>query len=195
MKKWWWLALAVLLAWYVLHDREQVRPAGVLAANVPAQGAARAKPFNLNGYQLHPLASFQLTARVLSREDYRSGREADLSPVDIAFGWGPMSDSAVLQHISISQGNRWYHWQASGDVPITLREIEVHSANMHLIPANRAVEKTILSLRKGQLVTLQGHLVRVEAADGWHWNSSLTREDTGNGACEVIHVESLAVQP
>jgi hypothetical protein len=33
--------------------------------------------------------------------------------------------------------------------------------------------------------------VRVEAADGWSWTSSLTRDDTGPGACEVMWVDWL----
>jgi hypothetical protein len=46
-------------------------------------------------------------------------------------------------------------------------------------------------LRPGQVVRLQGYLVRVEAPGGWQWNSSMTRDDTGNGACEVMLVQSV----
>jgi hypothetical protein len=121
------------------------------------------------------------------------GREAELAPVDIAFGWGRMSDSAVLDKISITQGNRWYHWHTD-ETPIPLREIELSSANMHLIPSDNAVKRAIKSVRQGQMVSLSGKLVRVDATDGWHWQSSLTREDTGGGACELIYVESFYAQ-
>ena len=30
--------------------------------------------------------------------------------------------------------------------------------------------------------------IQVEADDGWRWRSSTTREDTGDGACEVVYV-------
>jgi hypothetical protein len=30
--------------------------------------------------------------------------------------------------------------------------------------------------------------VQVNTPDGWRWRSSLTREDTGGGACEVVYV-------
>jgi len=43
-------------------------------------------------------------------------------------------------------------------------------------------------------VTLRGWLIDVDAADGWHWRTSRTREDTGGGACEIIWVESVAVE-
>jgi hypothetical protein len=36
-------------------------------------------------------------------------------------------------------------------------------------------------------------LVRVEGQDGFIWSSSLSRDDTGAGACELIWLEQLRV--
>jgi hypothetical protein len=41
-------------------------------------------------------------------------------------------------------------------------------------------------------VIVRGYLVEARGADGWRWRSSLTREDTGAGACELIWVESVS---
>jgi hypothetical protein len=101
-----------------------------------------------------------------------------------------MSDSAVLAKIDISQGNRFYRWQTR-EPPIPLREIEMSSANMHLIPADDSVKYALEDTREGQLVKLTGKLVKVDAKDGWRWKSSLTRNDTGGGACELIYVETF----
>ena len=49
------------------------------------------------------------------------------------------------------------------------------------------------SVRSVEVVKLSGYLVQVNASDGWHWKSSLIREDTGNGACEVVYVKELVV--
>jgi hypothetical protein len=50
------------------------------------------------------------------------------------------------------------------------------------------------SVRVGQIVQLTGNLVEVEQIkDHWIWRSSLTRNDSGNGACELIFVKSLYV--
>jgi len=138
------------------------------------------------------LQSFQLEARILGREDYYFDRGAKLSPTDLALGWGPMADPDVLRHISISQRNRWYFWRAE-QLPIERRQIEIHSANMHLIPANPDVANTLAGLEEGQQIRLSGQLVRVEGDDGYNWVSSLSREDTGDGACELIWVEQLTV--
>ncbi|MDH4134437.1 MAG: hypothetical protein OEV31_06575 [Gammaproteobacteria bacterium] len=35
--------------------------------------------------------------------------------------------------------------------------------------------------------------VWIQASDGWQWRSSLTRTDSGNGACEVVLVKSMRV--
>jgi len=96
----------------------------------------------------------------------------------------------VLEQIDISQDNRWYRWRVE-QFPIPRREIEIHSANMHLIPANQAVADTLAGIRPGQRIALTGQLVQVEGDDGFRWLSSLTREDTGDGACELIWVEQL----
>ena len=47
------------------------------------------------------------------------------------------------------------------------------------------------SVRPGEVVHLEGFLVDVKRDDGWHWNTSLTREDTGAGACEIVLVETI----
>ncbi len=145
----------------------------------------------LNGHTITPLEPFQLEALVLSREDYRFDRGARVSPTDLALGWGPMADPQVLARIDISQSNRWYRWRAE-EFPIPRREIETHSANMHLIPANDTVARALKQVEPGQRIVLSGQLVRVDGDDGFHWQSSLSREDTGEGACELIWVEGLS---
>ena len=75
--------------------------------------------------------------------------------------------------------------------PIPAEEISTHSANMHMIPATPLVKRQLLALRVGQVVHLQGQLIQAEGRDRWKWRSSMTRMDTGDGACEVIWVESV----
>ena len=192
-----WLLLILLIgygAWKEWSGRSIYQADGVLAASMPIQtDLDDVAAFEFEGYSIKPLADFTLKARVLSRADYSLGREAELVPTDIAFGWGHMSDTAVLSKIEISQGNRFYFWRTD-DPPIPLREIEVSSANMHLSPSTKAIKRTIGAVHPGQIVQLRGKLVRVDAADGWHWQSSLTREDTGGGACELVFVESIFVE-
>ena len=74
-----------------------IRGTGVLAPEDPVQSSPGAAGVQmLNGYQLIPLAAFSIRARVLGRENYHFDREADLSPLDLALGWGRMSDHLPL---------------------------------------------------------------------------------------------------
>ena len=191
------ILLFLLIGWgawsYFSHRPVETGP-GTLAPKSPVQEAARgAEPFVFEGFRIPPLARFSATARVLGAERYRLDRESSLSPVDLALGWGPMSDNANLDRIEISQNNRFYHWQ-SKDLPLPRQDIERNSANMHLIPGDAAIRRQLLGVRKGQVVSFDGYLVEAESPDGWRWRSSLTRDDTGSGACELVWVKELAVR-
>jgi len=182
-------------AWNHFSTRPVDHAAGILAPDDPVQIDRSGLPaFSVAAYRIMPAATFSLQARVLATEAYHAGREADLSPVDLALGWGPMSDSAVLDRLQISQGNRFYFYRWSGAPPIPPADIVEHSANMHMIPANDDIKRRLGAVRTGQIVALSGYLVRVQGPDGWHWNSSMTRSDSGNGACELVWVQDLAIR-
>jgi hypothetical protein len=195
MKKVIILLLIVFGGWKLLSSPGSVTLGpGVLAGVEPYQDSVEpAVSRSIENYTITDLATFRIKAKVLSRKDYVIGREADLSPVDLALGWGNMSDESVLSNIEISQSGRFYRWQVES-FPIPRREIETHSANMHLIPANEAVKDEIEKVREGEIIEISGSLVEVLSGnDGWRWTSSMTRTDTGSGACELILVDSFNI--
>ncbi len=182
----------VLLMW--LKEDSIDLGSGVLAPNEPLQEKiSMQKSFAFKKYTITPLANFKVKAKVLSRENYTSGREAELSPTDLALGWGRMSDKTVTQEVDIWQSGRWFRWKTQ-KLPIPKREIERHSANMHMLPKDEHVAQALKKVRKGDIVVIKGYLVKVDARDGWHWISSLSRSDTGNGACEVVFLEEISVE-
>ena len=186
--------ILVLFGVYQCWDSRDVsQPDGILAPNQPIQqNIANPKPFDFKGYRVTPLATFEIEARVLSRERYRRGREAELSPIDLALGWGPMSAQEVIDQLQISQSNRYYRWRTDR-LPIPAPVIASHSANMHIIPAADPIEKELMKIREGHVVRLGGYLIQANAQDGWRWRSSLTRSDTGGSACELIFVDRISV--
>lgn len=189
-------ALLVLLGALSHWRHRSLHPLpGVLAAEAPEQiDLDHGAQLQRGDVTLTTRAHFDITARVLSRKDYSWGADADLIPEDLALGWGRMSDSGVLAKIEITQSDRFYYWHVK-EFPIPRREIETSSANMHMIPADAGVKRELEQVRQGQVVHIQGFLVDASRADGWHWNTSMTRDDTGAGACELVYVESLDFVP
>lgn len=177
-----------------LEQPPLVTVAAVTESRPPLQRDLNAGPvFRMNGYTLTALAEISLGARVILAREYGNDRESSLAPVDLALAWGPMADPRVLGAISFSQSGRFYHWRYEGTPPIPHREIELNSANMHMIPSTKALAAQLRAVKPGNLVRVRGYLVQAHAPDGWHWRSSLTRADTGGGACELVFVQALEV--
>jgi hypothetical protein len=128
---------------------------------------------------------------VLHQKIYRYDRGADLVPVDLAVGWGPMSDQAVLDRLAISQASRFFYYEYKGAPPIPREEIVSHATNLHLIPSDKTIATQCRALRSGDLIHLAGLLVEASGPGVGTWRSSLSRTDTGNGACELVWVEEV----
>jgi hypothetical protein len=169
-------------------------PAEIAFGDGPLQTDAPSAmtPFQHEDALLKPLAGFSVDARVLSSKTYGSDRESKYAPIDLALGWGRMRDDAVLSKLDISQSGRWYNYRWRDQPPIAADEIVRSSANMHMIASNSAVADALDDLDADDRIRIDGWLVQVEAQDGWRWRSSLSRDDSGQGACEVIYVCAVA---
>jgi hypothetical protein len=202
-----WLLIFVAIAagawWLASPDPVASAPAGITTrargCPLPAQrvgddGTLQSDaPGGMTGFRIddasaEPLAGFSVAARVLAREDYDDDREARYAPLDLALAWGRMRDDHVLSQLDISQSGRFYRYRWSGEPPLPPDELVRSSANMHLIPADDTVRAALDGIDADDRVRIDGWLVQVRAQDGWQWRSSLTREDAGAGACELIYV-------
>ncbi len=198
----WLVALVVLLAgWRYLDSRPQPWPPGVIAPDTPRQvdldpgeDDAAGAPWRRADFTATPRARFGAAVRVLSKEHYRFDPIARAAPVDLAVGWGAMSDTAIIDALEVSQGARFYTWRYEAEPPLPVGEITRHSANWHIVPGNAEVERRLDDLRTGDVVELDGWLVDLRRDDGGMARTSLRRDDSGAGACEIIWVERLAVR-
>jgi len=189
------IALAAMGSWQG-YSNWQLRPVhpsdGAIAPDDPQQTDSEGAPVTALGrWRLTPQARYDITARILSREDYHFDLLSDLIPEDLALGWGPMSDNRVLSAFRITQGARFYSWMPKQPLPIPRQDVIEHSANTHVIPADAGVARQLKRLRVGQVVHLTGFLVNGERDDGAYIHTSLTRSDTGPGSCEVMLVEQV----
>lgn len=180
---------------YGLWPRPALRhPPGMLVTAAPEQHWIAGRPLPAqHGWTLDAAATYTIKARVLHTRRYWDDGSA-LVPYDVALGWGPMSDQAVLDRLQISQSTRFMFSVWADPPPIPGKEIGCHSSNNHLIAASPAVAAVIRKLRTGQIATLRGYLVNATSPDGGHWNTSLTRTDDGPGACELFYVESAQAE-
>jgi hypothetical protein len=145
-------------------------------------------------WTITPKASYVLRGVVLSRERYRSGPIASLSQWDVAMAWGKLLENDLWRQISWSQTSRWYLWTRKADFPRGDDFIARWSSNTHLIPATPVMKRAIPLLKKHALAELTGSLVSVRGTkrdEWWNWNSSLSREDGGDGSCEVLYLTRL----
>jgi hypothetical protein len=189
-----WLVAAVLAVslWRMYSHRDVAHVPGILVTEDPRQRNLDTGAFIEHGaWRLKPRAEFAATVRILHREDYSLDELAELVPTDFAVGWGPMSDSAVLADVEITQGNRFYYWRTQ-HWPIARADIEAHSANWHVIPENDLVRASLDRARVGSLVEFRGQLVDVEGRAGRR-TTSLVRTDTGAGACEILLATSAKI--
>lgn len=165
------IAVALLVAFFAVeklrvhYADQRLQNHGLAAvsqppADSPVQEATSQAAFEFRGYQVKPLATFAVRARVLSREDYYVGKEAELSPLDLALGWKRMADPAVYEALNITQGGRWYRYTWRDQPPIPLQEIIESSANMHMIAATPVVERALKKARAGAYIRITGRLWR-----------------------------------
>ena len=191
-------ALGALVWWAFFHEGRHPA-AGIAAPELPQQTslAGGVEEWRVAGeYRVTALADYRLHARVLGVSKYRNDAGAPVAPVDLALGWGQMSDWAVYGRLNISQRGRYYlyEWGPEGP-PIPAGEIVTHSANTHVIPADEEVARALAGVRLHDVVWMEGQLVEVHGPGGFYWRSSLTRTDTGGGSCELFRVRRLAVEP
>jgi hypothetical protein len=158
-------------------------------------------PFRLDrgGYEftLTPLATYTARGVVLGEEGYSSGWNSLLAPCDVALAWGSLLEGDLYREISWSQSGRWYWWEWEDGASEKVKDerfVARWSANTHIIPADDNLRRAAKGLRSGTPVELSGYLVKVDVKKGdftcW-WTSSTSRQDTGDGSCEVLYLMRL----
>jgi len=192
------ILLGLLGGWHwFTTERPVARPPGAVAAAEPQQEmVADAGTVEHAGFALEKRARYRFTALVLRKEIYRIDAGANLAPVDLGIGWGRMSDPAVVGALQFSQMGRFLYWEPRdrAHFPLPPDELVRSAAQVHAIPAAPHIERRLRSLRPGALITAEGWLVDARQPNGAVWRTSLSRADSGAGACELMLIEALEVQ-
>jgi len=179
--------------------------AGLVINDEPEQAKSDKRPWNSEGVHFVPEASYDLKCRVLHRERYWTDEAARFAPLDLAVAWGRASDSAVVDKMTVTQGNRHFQLNATR-VPLPGMEMVTHNANVHCVPATPEIREKLLRVQINDFVELKGYLVNASwrqrgivqrltgsAGDLKSWETSTRRDDVGDGSCEILWIESIEV--
>ncbi|MBF0486216.1 MAG: hypothetical protein HQL16_06860 [Candidatus Omnitrophica bacterium] len=187
------LGCGAFVLWHFFAPLPKATWHGLAAPAEPVQAMdALPAPWKLGQKTITPRARYEIKAVVLSKHHYWAGRdEDDISPYDLALGWGVMSDAAVINALKVSQYGRWYNYTWQDAPPADPGDIARHSSNNHIVAASRNIASKIEALKRLDVVFLKGYLVDITQPDGWSWETSLRRDDSGGGACELFWVDTV----
>lgn len=177
-------------AWFLFHH-PKANWQGELAPNDPFETSVGLPlPWSYKDFTIIPQAKYHIQAVILSKHHYWGLETEDtLSSYDLALGWGPMSDAVVINQLNITQGSRWYEYSWRKSPPIDLFEIISHSSNHHIVAGDQDVLEAVESFKRYNVVDLEGYLVEIQSnKENWVWHTSLSRFDTGEGACKLFWV-------
>lgn len=191
-----WLALDRFLPGLALNVISHDEAPFPNALKEPVQEGTAHDPFEKTygrrSYRITPRATYDVAARVGGTERYRSGASGSLLPWDFVLAWGAVTKEPAWSHISITQTGRFYMW-STREASLDLGYIASHTANTHLLPGSSRVATALARVRRGDVVRLEGDLVDIDGPEGFAWKTSLTRTDTGAGACETLYVRALTI--
>jgi len=168
--------------------------------NEPIQKASRAKPFDFEyrnkTYSVEPVADYELWGLVVTHNDIMGMTDIihdddSVDIKDICVVWGDNVQNNDYRDVSYSSGDFICYYRYNR--PMEFRHEQL--SNNHLLSDNQQVRERIRSIKIGDQVHLKGMLVNYAAAEtpNWKRNSSITRQDKGNGACEVVFVDDFTV--
>jgi hypothetical protein len=147
-----------------------------------------------------PRAQYQISGRVLVNQEYSTNifdMRSRLCPLDIGLGWKELGDPNVDKQITWwNQSDRTLHFSWELSPPYSYEYINAHVSNNHVIPATGNLEAALKTLKRNDIVRMEGLLVdaRTKVLGMGYWvRTSMQREDTGQGACETFYVTRLVV--
>lgn len=203
MSRWFFVCgLILLVIWVILgFYRNPLPSAADLSSRIfvdPKQTPLRMEPFVVEKggfvYTFTPKFSYEVSGVVVSMYDSESWfdfthAKDPANTKDVCVVWGKNATNPLLSSIKFSSGEFTCFYQWSGTDPGFSNQ---HISNNHMIPATEEVKKLIKNVRIGDQVTFSGYLTDYEVKDAkgnlvGKRTTSITREDTRNGACEVVY--------
>ncbi len=154
--------------------------------------------YRATDYSVKPIADYELWGLVVTVNDikkwynlYHDKNSVNIK--DICVIWGDnLTSEAYHQNIHYKSGEWtcYVRWQKQLNGHFYHNKL----SNNHLLSDNPQIQNIIRKIRIGDQVHLKGALVNyTKKGSKYYRTSSLTRNDTGNHACEVFFVNKLKI--
>lgn len=170
----------------------------------PRQTPTDLSPFQIAAqgidYVIEPLFDYALDGVVVSLHDsdalsdvYHFKDWKDFVNIrDLCVVWGDNVASDTFRDMQY-ENTTWTCWISSRDRATAARFAWDQLSNNHLLTHDPTIQAAIKSAEIGDQIHLRGQLAKYSHAGGFSRGSSVSRADTGNGACETIYVEDFQV--
>ena len=152
-----------------------------------------------SSYDIYPKARYSINGVVVTHNNiagiadiYHTSKSVDVK--DLCLVWGDNLFSGIYKKVS--------YWSEPWTCNFMFKDPNVGDgfdkeqlSNNHLLPKNEAIAAKINSIHVADQVSIKGMLINYCPMDAPEMmrKTSLTRDDTGNGACEVLYVEEIEV--
>jgi len=173
----------------------------------PQQAAVGERPVDITvrgvTYAIRPRYSYDLYGLVVSMHDSdtwwdQAHREWNdhVNVVDLCVVWGANVRRDAYRAISFSNNEWECHW-STGSREAWQAFDQSAVANNHMVTDDPHIARRMRDVRVGDQVRFRGYLVdyttyKNGAAAGTRVSSTV-RNDTGNGACEVVYVKDFEI--
>jgi hypothetical protein len=168
----------------------------------PLQTKSDRKPFSIEveneRYHITPLYEYELEGVVVST--HHSDAFLDLAHeawqdylniADICIIWGDNVKNGVYQDMTFENGN-WTCYYSWPNAYVRQRFKESQLSNNHLLTEDTLLSQKILDTQPGDHIYIKGSLVTyANASNHFKRGTSTSRTDRGQGACEVIYVDTF----
>jgi hypothetical protein len=193
-----------LLLWLVAYRHSDSLPnPGYLHSDLqsePQQTPTTRAPFTVRvadiEYQIKPLYDYELYGLVVSEHNTDSWWNtvhqayADfLNIKDICVIWGNNARNGSYQDISFSSGQVTCHFSTRSREAWQAFDWKAFSNN-HLLSHDPHIVRLLKSAEVGDQIYVKGYLAEYSHQHGFNFKrgTSITRDDTGDGACETVFV-------
>jgi hypothetical protein len=152
------------------------------------------RPFRDGNFTIDVLGGYDIYGIVVHRARYYDDSLSSISSLDLGIAFGDfVRHPDLLDRFRFGQVDRWIYIKGNGATTADdWTQYTWQVSNNHLIFSNSELATIVRAASVGDRVRLKGYLIRASTAN-FTATSSLTRHDTGSGACEIIFVTDAKV--